>query len=86
MVAAGFSGSKVIAPEIPVAVPEMDSKGASKRNKALLTFLGSLKSKTIGSAFAFTKQKTAKAPQKANPTILLFIISVCIFFKRVRRA
>ena len=82
MVAAGFSGSNIIFPEIPVAVPEIDSRGASKRNKALLTFLGSLKSNSIGSELIVDTKQATKATHSTQPEKLLFIILINIFFKR----
>src|SRR5579862_9198293 len=52
MVAPGFSGSKVTVPETPLALPLMDSSGASSLNPALLMPLGSLKSNVWGAASA----------------------------------
>src|SRR5262249_701146 len=46
----GSAGSKSTLPETPVAVPLMDSSGASVRKMTLLTPLGSLKSKDSGAA------------------------------------
>ena len=50
VVAAGFSGSNETAPLMPLALPLMDSSGASSLNTALLTPFGSLKSKDCGAA------------------------------------
>src|ERR1043165_4950801 len=50
LVAPGFSGSNVTVPEIPLAVPLIDSSGASVLNTTLLTPFGSLKSNGIGAA------------------------------------
>ena len=50
VVAAGFSGSNVTVPVMPLALPLMDSSGASSLKTALLTPFGSLKSKVCGAA------------------------------------
>src|ERR1043165_3153442 len=59
-VAAGFAGSNVTVPEIPLALPLMASSGASSLNTALFTLLGSLKSNVCGAA---------NTAQVAAPTI-----------------
>src|SRR6266487_1990300 len=51
-VAAGFAGSNVTVPDIPLALPLMASSGASSLNTALFTPLGSLKSNVCGAANA----------------------------------
>src|SRR5688572_28642012 len=50
LTAAGFSGSKVTAPDTPLAVPLIDSSGASVLKMTVLTPFGSLKLKLIGAA------------------------------------
>src|ERR1035437_8261727 len=60
LVAAGFAGSKVTVPEMPVALPLSASSGASSLNVALFTPLGSLKSNVSGAArAALLKQASA---------------------------
>src|SRR6478672_8915330 len=46
----GLAGSKEMIPEVPVAVPLIDSNGASVLKMTLLTPFGSLKSKSCGAA------------------------------------
>ena len=50
LVAAGFSGSNETVPLMPLALPLMDSSGASRLKTAVLMPFGSLKSKVCGAA------------------------------------
>src|ERR1700744_3138905 len=69
LVAPGFSGSNVTMPLTPLAVPLMASSGASTLNAALLTPLGSLKSKLCGAA----RSAVAK-PNAARSVSWVFIL------------
>src|SRR5688572_13330508 len=60
-VADGFSGSNVTVPEMPLAVPLIDSSGASVLNTTLLTPFGSLKSNSIGAARKLEAHKKRNA-------------------------
>ena len=61
VVASGLEGSTVRVPLMPLALPLMVSNGASSRKVALLTPLGSLKSKVCGAATAGASKAAASS-------------------------
>src|SRR5215212_9180364 len=77
LVEPGCSGSNVTVPLIPLAVPLMDSKGASVLKTTLFTPFGSLKSNWIGAA------NTGRAVARVDRLTANFDIgSICFWFDK----
>src|ERR1035437_61521 len=83
LVVAGSAGSKVMVPEMPVALPLTASSGASSLNTALFTPLGSLKSNVSGAASA-ALLKQASASSKWSLVFMRIVLMVILSMSALR--